>query len=152
MAVWVSLDELAEICRAAEAEAVASPAAAGQEVVLAQLVQTRQLVPVVRVGVLCQVLVVLADEVLAVLAVVQAVDVRGLRAVQAVVVLLQRPQEQGRCSQRRGRRARSNGTSSMCDPAHALASSLDMLCVEAPRRSATSRSAGTGEGHPSSGR
>ena len=126
--------------------------AAGKEVLLVQLVQMRRLVLSVRAVAPCQVLVVPDDAVLAVLAVVQAVDVRGLRAVQAVVVLLQRPQEQGRCSQRRGRRARSNGTSSMCDPAHALASSLDMLCIEAPRRSATSRSAGIDEGHPSSGR
>ena len=127
-------------------------AVAGQEVRLVQRVQKRRQAPVVRVAAQVLVLEVLDYAVLAVLAAVQEVGIHGLRAVLVVVVILHRPQEQGRCSQQRGQRARSIGTSSTCGPARALSSFPCMLCISAPRRSATARNAGTGEGRPLSGR
>ena len=98
-------------------------AAAGQEVQLAPRVQKRRQVPLVRVAVQVLVLEVLDYAVLAVLAAAQEVGIRGLHAVRAVVVILHDPQEQDRCPQQQGRRARSIGTSGTCGPARALSSS-----------------------------
>ena len=127
-------------------------AVAGQEVRLVQRVQKRRQVPVVHPAAHVLVVEVLDYAVLAVLAAVQEVGIRGLHTARAVVVVLHRPQEQDRCSQQQGQRARSIDTSGTCGPASVLSSSPCMLCISAPRRSATARNAGIGEGRPLSGR